>query len=716
MLVKGNSSMRSATGTRSDGILITAVSLGVLALLTAFVYWNSLNGEFVFDDQQIVLQNPNLLNIKSLGDAINAAMGWRQVLFFSYGLNYYLGGLNPYGYHAVNLFLHIINVFLVYFIIRELAGRHRSSTYAAFCGAAVFGVHTLLSGAVSYIAGRSSVMCALFYFLAVYLFAKALDEGAAPSARFIFVVCAGISGLFAWQAKQEAITLPGILAALLWLRSGKREVRYILVLASLPLLFAALMWRELQGLFATVTGNRILVNAGFDTVLPAATYFRTYITAIVSYYFPRFIYPADLSADPHIAAVSSWYSPELLVSVVILGLLVWVVIRRRTTDRLLMAGIAAILVSPLTAYAFVPLADVVLEHRAYIPGLGIGLLAAALFRWLSEQFPAGKVAIPAVIVVVLGMTTIQRNHVYANNVTLWEDAVQKSPKKARAVFNLGAAYQNARRPNDAIREYEAALALKPDIHAAYSNMAAMQIDTGRLDDGEKTLVKLTEIAPEYTEGFINLSVLYIRKKETDKAITAADRALAINPEAFAAHFNRAEALTQKGLYAIALKSYERASYLRPDLSAFKLSLGAAYVRAGDTKAAEKTFMALTTTDVSAEAYRNLGSLFSTTNELDRAVDSLKQAIQARSNYPDAHHDLGILYLRKQQTAAAIEEFRTTLTLQPDYGPAVLNLSLAYQNTGDNKAARQVLESFVARIGNGNSPYKQQVQERLALIK
>src|SRR5205823_1508175 len=98
-------------------------------------------------------------------------------------------------------------------------------------------------------------------------------------------------------------------------------------------------------LFATVRGNTALINAGFDAVLQPATYFRTYITSIVGYYFPRFLVPVNLNADPHILPVDHWYSPEFVISVLILCGLAWLVIRRRRTDPLVRAGIAAVLVS-----------------------------------------------------------------------------------------------------------------------------------------------------------------------------------------------------------------------------------------------------------------------------------------------------------------------------------------------------------------------------------
>src|SRR5437016_5523484 len=94
-----------------------AVHVLVLIILTVAVYANGLHGKFVFDDQQIVLQNPRLMNVHTLNDAVAIGAGWRQLLFLTYGLNYYWSGLDTFSYHVVNVVLHVINVLLVYGII-----------------------------------------------------------------------------------------------------------------------------------------------------------------------------------------------------------------------------------------------------------------------------------------------------------------------------------------------------------------------------------------------------------------------------------------------------------------------------------------------------------------------------------------------------------------------------------------------------------------------
>src|SRR3984957_20109915 len=93
----------------------TALALLILAVLPVITYFNSLHGQFVFDDAQLVLQNSAIINVRTLSDVLHLAGGWRNLLVLSYGLNYYWTGLDTYSYHAVNLALHLINVILVYF-------------------------------------------------------------------------------------------------------------------------------------------------------------------------------------------------------------------------------------------------------------------------------------------------------------------------------------------------------------------------------------------------------------------------------------------------------------------------------------------------------------------------------------------------------------------------------------------------------------------------
>ena len=708
--VKGRSKKPKARAIVSRRLPENLSAILLLVALTTIAYVNSLRGSFVFDDRVILL--PQITDVRVLGDVLAWGEGWRELLLLTFRLNYYWGGLDTFGYHAVSVVLHSLNTVLVFLIILSVS---RGPRFAAIAGAAVFGVHTLFSSAVSYIWGRSSVLCATFYFAAILFFLMGLDHPK-RSARLVYFFLTGVAGFLAWQVKLEAVTLPIFLAGVLWLRREGTGWRWIAPLATIPALIVFLARDRIVALYANVTSNQALVSAGFEQVLAPATYIRTYTTAVVGYYFPRFIFPVNLSADPQIRPVEHWYSPEFLFSIVVLFVVGWVMLRFARSERLLAIGLAAVVLSPLAAYAAMPLADLVFEHRAYIPGLGVAFLFAWLFQWIGEKNHRLKVLAPITVVLVFMIMTINRNQVWANDIVLWEDAERKAPDKPRPHFNLGQAYQEAGRLGDAIREYEHALEVKPDLHAAYSNIAAVHMDQGALTLAEEELVRVTELAPEFADGFINLGVLYVRMNFPEKALQALDRAVEIDPDSSAAHFNHGVALTLKRDFRAAVESYERAVSLEPDSTSFRLSLGQSYVFNGNRESAEKEFLSLAGTATSAEAHRSLGTLYSDWNDPERAIENLQQAIRERPLYPEAHGDLGIVYIDIGMYDEAIEELQTSLRQQSGDGSTVLNLALAYQLSGDVEMARNTLQTFVESSLNSGSPFVPLALERLASLR
>ena len=684
----------------------------LLPALVCLAYANSLGGQFVFDDLPLISENSQILAVGTVDDALSAGSGWRRLTDVTYGLNFYWGQLDTVGYHLVNVLIHAVNAILVYLIILQLGGL----VYPALTGAALFGVHPLLTEAVANVAGRATLLCALFYFLAVLTFLKALDSDR-------FQVRAGwwtvtlLAGVGAWSAKQEAIILPVALAGLVWLRGGDRPWRRILPLLVVPVGIVFLIRDQLANLHFGVTESQEMARLGLEEVLPIATYVRTSVSAIGTYYFPRFVVPAGLSADPYVRPATDWYSLGFLSVLAVLSAIGWVLLRRSVRAPLLGTGLVLLLLSPLTAYAAVPLADVVLERRAYVAALGVAVLAAALFEWLRRRFGSLTFVVPLAVVVLFTMMTIQRNRVWANEIALWEDAELKSGDKPRPHFNLAQAYQRAGRLSDALVEYDHTLEIRPDVPAAFSNMAAIYVGQGRLDEAEAVLVRATERSPDLIEGFTNLAGVYIRKREPEKALDEVEQALAINPASFEAHLVKGNVHTLMEEYPPAVESFQTAADLRPDLAWVRVDLGVARRRAGDLVAAENEFRALLEEpSVAPDANRHLGILYQERGDFDVAVEYLSEATRLRSFYPDAHYELGLLYLSLDMADLAIAQFETTLLQQPDHGLALLDLVDAYRDDGDADRAIQLLELYLEQFGSSASATVAEVRERLQLWK
>ena len=549
----------------------------LLLILVAIAYGGSLHGEFVFDDPVLVL-NVETLSTKTWSDVLQFS-GTRGLLFATYRLNYLLGGTDPFGYHVGNVMIHAVNVLLVYAILLMLA----PGPIYAFFGAAVFAVHTLMSSSVLYVAGRSSLLCATFYFAAIYCFCMAIMSRrwwgfAAWWTPTITAVA------LAWQVKQEAIMAPIFLAFIALYASQFKDWKLAVGLLIIPLFGLVAIRDRIANLYEITAISQTQVMAGIEQSLPAGQYIPSYISAVSWYVVPRFLVPVSLSVDPYVPA-AGWLSNDLIAGVALLALLCMVGWECRSSYPLATLAVGALFISPLAAYSIIPMADVIQEHRLYIPGLSLAF-AAALFLQVAYEKVRVRLALIVPVLAILAGMTIQRGQVWATSVSLWQDAALKAPQKARTQFNLGQAFHEQRDHLNAMRQYDIALKLQPTLYAAQSNMAGIQIDVaqayvqaGQYDAAratylaaEQQLLRTLRESPNYADAQVNLAVVYLRTKRSEEAEAILRGVAAAWPENFAAHFNLAEALMLQGRRDEALASYREAQRLRPDVKQIQLTI------------------------------------------------------------------------------------------------------------------------------------------------
>jgi len=220
-----------------------------------------------------------------------------------------------------------------------------------------------------------------------------------------------------------------------------------------------------------------------------------------------------------------------------------------------------LLLSPLAVYGFMPLADVVAEHRAYISGLGVDLLLA----WLLTFSLRYRWALVISAVVALGALTVQRNQVWANSKVLWQDAERKSPLRVRPHINLGEAYQHEGQVDAALQEYRHAIALNSRLTPVFVNMGSIYIARNELQLAEESLKSAVALSPDLPESYINLALIALRRNQVLEAQQWVDRAAPLNPNSYLLRFTRGEVYMAGGRLDEAAEEYEAAVRLRPDL-------------------------------------------------------------------------------------------------------------------------------------------------------
>ncbi|MFW5989157.1 MAG: tetratricopeptide repeat protein, partial [Desulfosudaceae bacterium] len=215
----------------------------------------------------------------------------------------------------------------------------------------------------------------------------------------------------------------------------------------------------------------------------------------------------------------------------------------------------------------------VAEQRLYIPSLGFCLLLALgiqrLFLIKNRYFRIKEVPwIPYAAILIIGLfysvTTVQRNFVWHDWLTLFSDSVAASPGSARVRNNFGLALAEKGLYEQARRQFEAALQLCPDFTEARNNLGTACLDQGKVDEAITHFQASLGLDPEYAMAHKNLGVAWREKGDVDKALFHFRTALRLRPAFPAAHFHLGLALLDKKDYDRARHHFRRALEIDPD--------------------------------------------------------------------------------------------------------------------------------------------------------
>ncbi|MBI2340744.1 MAG: tetratricopeptide repeat protein [Deltaproteobacteria bacterium] len=583
------------------------VVLFVFCLLAGFIYSNVFFSPFLFDDTSNIEGNPQ---IRSLANFLNPA-GTRYVGFLSFALNYAAGGLNVFGYHLVNVLIHVANGFLVYVLILLLlrlpAGslegssiNHRPSTIdhqrsfspIALLAALLFLVHPVQTQAVTYIVQRFASLVTLFYLLAVVCYLKwRLSQTIGPGGpiRLIYFFASLLSTLLAMKTKENSFTLPLmiLLVELIFFRgirgASKAPSSGPPKAESLPLNGPSglVQWLALVPFLLTLLIVPLSYHepsmeergAGPPLDIPPLgrlEYFFTQCRVIVTY-LRLLVFPVHQSLDYDYPVYHSFFQPAVLVSFVfLLGLVAWAVrhIGRTGPIRLIVFGIFWFFLTVSFESSIFPIKDVINEHRVYLPSVGFFLVAGFLTASAWGRWKKIRVPIILLILMVIGGFSVaahRRNGVWRDPVTLWEDVVQKAPRKARGRQNLGIAYRDQGRVDEAIAEYQTALRLHPEYPAMiYDNLGVAYKMKGAVSEAMRAYQTALRLNPNDAGVHSNLGVAYQDEGRMEEAIAEYRTALRLKPDFVEVHYNLGSAYFNRGMFQEARAEFEEALKIRPD--------------------------------------------------------------------------------------------------------------------------------------------------------
>jgi len=572
------------------------------ALLVIFIYANTLGSPFIFDSRNNIESNPHIritrITPTDLADAAFKSPTHRRPLpNISFALNYFLHGYNVVGFHVVNVLIHICTGFLLYFFVKTtfdtpaLKSRNKNYLWISFFTAVLWMVHPLQSQSVSYIVQRMNSMAAMFYVLSMLLYARFRLSGKKRKKWWLLTGCI-VAAMLALASKEIAVTLPFFI--LLYDRyffgdmSRKALKKYIPLLAGCLLLVA-------------VIGLALLGSHPLDRIIKGYTgrdftLSQRLLTEprVIIFYISQLLWPhpSRLNLDHDFTLSNSLMDPiTTFFSIAALAALMAVAAITAKKHRLLSFGIVWFLGNLVIESSVLPL-EIVYEHRLYLPSMMFILIIVLLVYRVVK--PAGlRAALLCAMVAVSAFWAYERNAVYSDRITFWQDCVKKSPHKARPHNNLGVALADEGYHDEAIKEYLAALQIDPHYSDPIGNIGLSLAAQGKIEESIAQFFKALEIKPKDYQTLNNLGASLIVQGRHEEAIHYLSEALQLNPYYAEAHNNLAVALQHEGRLDEAIDHFSIAVRLNPDYFTAYDNLGAALANQGRfTEAAEQFSSAL----------------------------------------------------------------------------------------------------------------------------
>jgi protein O-mannosyl-transferase len=561
-------------------------AFAVLAVVVGAVYGRAAHAPFVHDDNTSVLGNPSIVRLWPLFGTVDhpgplnpprdAVTSGRPVVNLSLALNHHFGAFDPWGYHVINVIIHVLSSLVLYGIVRRTLlldrFRDRMGVAAAGLGLAVallWAVHPLQTDSVEYVSQRTESLMGLFYLTTLY---------------------ASLRYFTAETSQRKALAATGASLACLAGMACKE------VMVSAPLMTLLFDWSFVSGsfrgalkrswpLYVGLAGGWALLlalnidaprshAAGLNAGLPAYVWWFTQ-AKVVLLYLKLSIWPWPLVIHHDMAplwtfsASAPWLLPVIGAACLTL-LLLW----RRHPIGYLGAWFFVIL-SPTFV---VPMpSEVMAERRMYLPLAAVvvfvvlGGFAALTRRDLQaphaeslssrSSFLRKSLVASAIVAMIFCVVTSYRLEAYRDVITMWRDAVAHEPENVRATINLGCALEDAGRPQEAIAQFEHALQIDPahpDVGLAHRSLG---LTWARLEQPVKAIPHLElamQLRPDVANDHGTLGSLLLGVHRFPEAADQLELAVRQQPADVLGHANLAVAYANLGRWPEAIAAAEEA--------------------------------------------------------------------------------------------------------------------------------------------------------------
>ena len=540
-----------------------------IIISTMTVYWQVRHYTFVFDDDLYVVENPHVQNglcLKSIVWSFTAihSANWHPLTWISHAADITLWGLNPGAHHLTNIFFHIINALLLFYVFKRLTDNLYQSGFVAV----LFALHPLHVESVAWIAERKDLLCAFFWILTMRSYFSYVES---PSVKrylpvFMFYTLSLLS-------KPMAVTLPFVLLILdYWplnrlgykkpeqSETGFLHITYIyLIYEKLPL-FALSLGSSIITYFAQQSGGAVVS-------LTTISFGVRILNALVSYncYVSKLFWPYPLAVFYPYGEMPSVLS--VISACTLLIFTFFIAIKSMKNHPYLLFGWLWFLGTLIPVIGIVQIGQQSMADRySYLPSIGLSIMIAwgvpeLLKKWRYKK--QGIITILAMSFALMMWLTWKQVQHWKDSITLFQHAVNVTSDNELAHYNLGIALSEQGRYVEALYHHNEVLRLKPDNVNALNNSGIDFEELGMPDKAIRQYTRILQLEPQNIPAHVNMGNVMITKGKIDEAIVFYHKALKFNYINAKAHNNLGIALLKKGQFSKAIASFRQALIIKP---------------------------------------------------------------------------------------------------------------------------------------------------------
>ncbi|GMS87694.1 hypothetical protein PENTCL1PPCAC_9869, partial [Pristionchus entomophagus] len=689
---------------------VPVVDYLAVAVAAAAVFANSLHGEFVYDDHQAIVSNPDVISpaFSLWNDFWGGPIGakgshksWRPLTTLSFRANFLLHEFKPFGFHAVNVLLHVACSLLVL----RLAERTVRGRTARLFAALAFALHPVHCEAVAGIVGRADLLATL-----------CVLTGLAADTSLPYTAALTVVGL---ACKETAIVLPVLVGVR---RAIDRRKLSTLVPLALLTVFLCIGRLSIQSFDQPTFSTADNPTAHNPSVLVRTL---TFVTLPMLHLW-LLIYPRVLSFDWSMDAIPLVLTPldhRFILSLLSYCTLAIVVLRalrdlmkssRLDTYSSRLLSTLSVMILPhalLSSNLLTYVGFVIAERVLYLPSVGFCLLVGMAVEWGERQFPKHSsrlLLLLPVLLAVLAATTVARNEEWSDELRLFESAVGVTP--AKAYTNLGHVLARRGRSSEAEEAYLKALKRRPNMAETHYNLGVLYSERGNSSAAVAYYKQAIKLRPSFAVAHLNLGIALqklSRREEAAAAFTACSRVDAASSKTAVAQknaltscsFNLGSLLATSGDHRQAIRAFRQALSSAPpsysSLPSVWTMLGDSYAAIGMDQQADSCFSsALASDPAHSPALITAAQLRLRQNRSHDAWHLLQRAATAAPNSSLVHFHLGLALQRTGERERARSELELAIVYDAISVDAHFALATLERNEGRNDRAEEILRNML----------------------